>query len=463
MTEQIHGQQPAAAAKTALRRVLGLPSLVLFGLAYMVPLTVFTTYGVVTEITAGHLPTAYVVTLVAMLFTAYCYGRMVKVHPYAGSAYTYTQQSFGPHVGFVAGWALMLDYLFLPMINYLVIGIYLKASFPAVPNWAWILTAIVAVTVLNVLGIKLVANANLVLVGFQIVFLAVFFALSFRTIAGGDPPSLTQPFVDAGLDPSTVLAGAAILCLSFLGFDAVSTLSEETRDAPRRVPKAIMLVTIIGGATFICVSYVGHLAFPQWQDFTNADSAALDVMKHVGGGFLAAFFTAAYVAGCFASAMASQASVSRILYAMGRDRVLPNRVFGRLHDRFRTPVLAILLVGVISLVALWISLTLAAAMISFGALVAFSFVNLSVIKKYVVDDRRRTARDIVLYGVIPGIGVLLTLWLWTSLSKTTFMVGLGWTAVGVGYLLVLTRFFTRRPPDLRLDDEDPTAEATAAR
>src|SRR5690606_8287698 len=204
---------------TRLQRVLGLPSLVLFGLAYMVPLTVFTTYGIVTQLTEGHLPTAYAVTLAAMLFTAYSYGRMVRAHPYAGSAYTYAQQAFGPHLGFVTGWALMLDYMFLPMINYLVIGIYLKASFPAVPNQVWVLGAIVVVTVLNVLGIKLVAKANLVLVGFQIVFLLVFFALAFRTMAGSEVPTLTQPLVDANLDPSTVLAGAAILCLSFLGFD----------------------------------------------------------------------------------------------------------------------------------------------------------------------------------------------------------------------------------------------------
>lgn len=455
-------------APTTLSRVLGMPSLVLFGLAYMVPLTVFTTYGVVTDLTAGHLPAAYVVTLAAMLFTAYSYGRMVHVHPYAGSAYTYTQKSFGPHLGFMAGWALLLDYVFLPMINYLVIGIYLSASIPGVPTWVWVVAAILLVTVLNILGITLVARANLVLVAVQVVFLAVFFVLSFRTMATGDVPSLTQPFAGAGLDLSTILGGAAILCLSFLGFDAVSTLSEETRDARRRIPRAIMLVTVIGGITFIVVSYVGHLVFPQWQEFTDVDSAALDVMRHAGDAFLATFFTAAYVAGCFASAMASQASVSRILFAMGRDGVLPTRWFGRLHERFRTPVVAIVVVGVLSLVALAISLELAAAIVSFGALVAFSFVNLSVVKHYIVDARRRTPADIVRFGVFPGIGVLLTLWLWTSLSGTTFVVGLAWTAVGFVYLLGLTRMFRRRPPELRLDeaaiaDDERGPEAVATR
>ncbi|GIH71251.1 APC family permease [Sphaerimonospora thailandensis] len=444
---------------THLQRVLGMPSLVLFGLAYMVPLTVFTTYGIVTDLTEGHLPGAYVVTLTAMLFTAYSYGRMVRAHPYAGSAYTYTQKSFGPHLGFMTGWALMLDYVFLPMINYLVIGIYLHAAFDMIPIWVWILAAIVLVTGLNVLGIRMVSRMNLILIAIQIVFIAVFLVGALRAVAGEPLPSLTAPFFSDGADTSKILGGAAILCLSFLGFDAVSTLSEETHDPRRRVPRAIMLTTLAGGVMFIVISYVGHLAFPNWQSFTDVDSAALDVMKHIGGAAMAAFFTAAYISGCFASAMASQASVSRILYAMGRDGVLPRRFFAYLHPRFRNPVLATLAVGAVSLVALFISLDLASAMISFGALVAFSFVNLSVIKHYVVDEGRRTAADLVKFGVVPAIGVLLSLWLWTSLSGLTFIVGLSWVAAGFIYLLGLTRMFTRRPPELRLTEVELDDEA----
>jgi putrescine importer len=435
-----------------LNRVLGTPSIVLFGLAYLVPLTVFTTYGVVTEQTAGHLPAAYVVTLVAMLFTAYSYGLMVRAHPFAGSAYTYTQRSFGPHLGFMTGWALLLDYLFLPMINYLVMGIYLEAAFPAVPGAVWIIAAILLVTGLNVLGIQLVARMNFVLVAVQVVFIAVFLVAVGRTLAGTGLPSLTEPFLPSGGEAGAVLGGAAILCLSFLGFDAVSTLSEETRDPRRRIPRAIMLVTVIGGALFIVVSYAGHLVFPRYLEFTDVDSAALDVVGAAGGAALTAFFTAAYIAGCFGSAMASQASVSRILYAMGRDGALPPAVFGRLHPRFRTPALATAVVGVLSLVALFISLELASSMISFGALVAFSLVNLSVVKHYVIDEGRRTPANLLAYAVVPGIGVLLTLWLWTSLSGTTFVVGLAWIAVGFLYLLGLTRVFTRRPPELHMTE-----------
>lgn len=445
---------PASAAPPVhLRRVLGVPSLVVFGLAYMVPLTVFTTYGIVTDLTAGHLPLAYVVTTAAMLFTAYSYGRMVRARPSAGSAYAYTRTAFGARTGFLVGWALLLDYVFLPMINYLVIGIYLHEAVPAVPAAAWVLLAIAVVTVLNVLGIDTVSRLNVVLLAVQGVFLVVFVLAAARALGRTGTPSLTAPFWSEGTHLPAVLAGSAILCLSFLGFDAVSTLAEEARDPRRTIPRAIVLSALVGGVLFIAVAWISHLVLPG-HTFADVDSASLDVMAAAGGKFLQVFFTAAYVAGCFASAMASQASVSRILYAMGRDRVLPRRFFGVLHARWHTPVVAVVVVGVLSCSALLIGLDLAAAMVSFGALVAFSFVNLSVIKHYVVDQHRRSARDVVLFAVLPGVGVVLTLWLWTSLSRTTFVVGLTWLAVGLVYLLGLTRMFRRPVPELALDEAD---------
>lgn len=441
-----------SAENRRLERVLALPELVLFGLAYMVPLTVFTTYGVVTDMTGGHVPGAYVFTLAAMLFTAYSYGRMVVAHPYAGSAYSYTQKAFGGGIGFVAGWSLLLDYIFLPMLNYLVIGIFVNALWPSVPPWTAVLAAIALVTGLNVLGIKMVARMNLILVAFQLVFIAVFLVLSAKHIAGHGAPSIADPFF-AGADLGLVMGGAAVLCLSFLGFDAISTLSEEARDARRQIPRAIMLVTLAGGSMFIVISLFASLVFPDFRQFTSVDAAANDVMLRIGGTFFETFFTAAYVAGCFASAMAAQASVARILFAMGRDGALPQSVFGRLSRRFRTPANAILVVGSISLVALIISLATAASMVSFGALVAFSMVNLSVIKHYVIDEGGRTAVDLVRYAVIPLIGFGLTIWLWTSLSGEAFRIGLIWLAVGVVYLAFLTRGFRRPAPTLDMREE----------
>jgi amino acid transporter len=216
------------------------------------------------------------------------------------------------------------------------------------------------------------------------------------------------------------------------------------------VPRAIMLTTLIAGAIFIGLAYLSYLVLPT-ATFADVDAASLQVVAKVGGSFLSVFFTAAYVAGSLGSALTSQASVSRIIYAMGRDGVLPKRVFGWLSRR-GTPVTAILLTSAVALLALVISLTTISSLISFGALVAFSMVNLSVIKHFYVDEKRRSGKDIVSYVVLPLIGFAATVWLWTSLSSLTLIVGLSWAALGFVYLLVLTRGFRRPTPHLDLKE-----------
>jgi amino acid transporter len=444
---------PEDGGQAHFQRVLGLPSLVLFGLAYMVPLTVWTTYGVVVTKTHGFLSSAYVVTTVAMLFTAYSYGRMVVVHPVAGSAYTYASRAFGRPLGFMVGWALLLDYNFLPMINYLVIGLYMQDYFPSTPQALWVVIGVVLVTGLNILGVKLLARMNFIFIAAQVVFIAVFVVVSIVKVPAHH--SLSAPFVGSGLDSSLVLAGAAILALSFLGFDAVSTLSEETRDPRRRIPRAILLCALFGGLIYIVQAYLGQLVFPRWQSLAgHEDVASAEIMKFVGGGSLNSFFTAVYVSSAFACAMASQASVARVLYAMGRDGSLPRPVFGWLHRRFRTPVVANLVVGAIGLTALFISLGTVSSMISFGALAAFSFVNLAVIKTYILDRGERSASAVLKYGLLPFLGFAFTLYLWTQLTGLTFAIGLSWVAIGFLYLLYLTRLFRRRPPAMYTGDEE---------
>lgn len=433
-----------------LKRVLGVPSLVLFGLVYMVPLTAFTTYGIVTQATGGRVALTYVVTLLAMVFTARSYARMTVAYPYAGSAYVYTQQSFGGATGFLVGWSLLLDYLFLPMINYMIIGIYLSDVFPAVPQWVWIVASIALVTTLNIIGIKSIARANFVIVAVQTIFIAVFLVLAVRT-ATGDGVDPLLPFRGDGSVEGTaaLFAGAAILCLSFLGFDSVSTLAEEAKDARRSVPRAIMIVTVLAGLIYILIAYLAQIAYPS-NVFGSADTASLDVVGSLAGQWFSTLFISGFVAGALGSALTSQASVSRILFAMGRDGVLPRPVFGRLNERFGTPVAAILIVSVVSLLAVVMDLEMLASVISFGALIAFSFVNLSVFKHYFIDQRERSGAAVLQNLVLPGIGFLLTLWLWTSLAGFTFIIGLSWLAVGFVILLIITRFFSRPTPKLDL-------------
>ncbi|RST76954.1 APC family permease [Siminovitchia acidinfaciens] len=442
--------------ETEFKQVLTLFPVVLFGLAYMVPMTVFTTYGIVSQLTLGMLPAAYIATLLTMLFTAYSYGRMVKAFPYTGSAYTYAQKSLNSHIGFFTGWILLLDYLFLPMINYLVIGIYLNAEFPSVPNWIWVILAILIVTFINIKGIKVVTNVNFFLIAFQIIVITFFLILSVKTIlSGGGTGTLfsTLPFFNPEGSTSLVFAGAAILCLSFLGFDAVTTLSEETVDAKRNIPKAIFLVTIIGGILFIVVSYIGQMVYPDYMSFKDPDSAPLQIAVFIGGNLFKAMFLAGYVLGCFASATSSHASVSRLLFAMGRDTILPKKVFGYISPKYRTPVYSTVIVSLLALSSMVFSLETVASFISFGALAAFTIVHISVISHYFIKNRRRSLKDTIMYFVIPLIGVVLCIWLWTSLSQHAFMLGIGWFIIGAIYLAFLTKMFREKPPELSFDEK----------
>lgn len=438
------------AAQPTLKRSLATTTLVVFGLAYMVPLTIFSTYGIVTETTEGHLPMAYLVTLATMLFTTLTYAMLSRSMPVSGSAYSYTRAAFGGHVGFLSGWALLSDYLLLPLINYLLLGIYVNAQIPSIPAWAVTLAAIALVTALNITGVDVVRNANVVLVVAQLVFAAVFIVLAASRLSPDASP--LDPFVTPDMHWSGVFAGASILALSFLGFDAVSTLAEEARDPRRSVPRAILITTLTGGLLFTTLAWFGQMVFPEWQRFESADTAALEVMGRIGGELFQIFFLAAYIAGAVASAIASQASVSRLLYAMGRDGVLPRAIFGRLSPRFRTPVGAILVVAAVGLLALVLPLDAVASIISFGALAAFSMVNLAAVKHFLVDRRLRGPGAIVKYLLVPLIGFALTAWLWTSLSPLALLVGCSWLVIGVGVLALVTRGFRRPPPSVDVDD-----------
>jgi putrescine importer len=443
-----------------MKRVLTTPALIAFGLAYMVPLGIFTTYGEVTVKSNGHLPIAYIITLAMIFFTALSYCRMANKLPISGSAYTYVQRTFGGKVGFFVGWAQILDYLFLPILNYMVLGLYLNKEFQDIPISVFVLGSIITVSCLNYLGIKLINSVNFTLIIIQLIFIGLFVFFTFVNV-DLTPEVIMKPLQVNTDDFSGLLSGAAVLCLAFLGFDAITTLAEESNNATKSLPKAIIWTVLIAGCIFLIVSYCGHLIFPIWQNFAdNQETASLDVMHHLdkinhiklindfNKNFMYNFFQAAYLTGVFASAMTAQTSVSRIFYAMGREGVLPRKIFYKIHPRFRTPYLSIIFVACFSLLSLVLDLSLIFSMISFGALVAFTFVNLCVIKSYLGDHTKKTITVLLKYGLLPTIGVLLSLWLLTSLETIAMTVGLIWLAFGFCYLLYLTKCFTKSLPSI---------------
>ncbi|MBV2358041.1 APC family permease [Streptomyces sp. J2-1] len=438
-----------------LTRALTLRSVVLFGLAYMTPLIVLGTFGVVAESTGGAVPTAYLMALLAMLFTAHSYGRMAAAYPVAGSAYTYVRRAIDARVGFLIGWATLLDYFFLPMVIWLIGGAYLQAQFPAVPFWVWIVGFIVLTTALNVRGIKTAERANNLLMAFQVLVIVIFVVLSLlhvTHVGGVGALASGAPFGNHATTLAGISAGAAIAAYSFLGFDAVTTLTEETVAPERTMPRAILLIALIGGGIFVVVAWATQLAHPG-SDFDDPSSAAFEIAKTIGGDLFSSVFLAGLVVAQFASGIAAQASTSRLLYAMGRDSVLPPKVFGRIHPRYRTPALNILLTGVVGLIALGLTVETSTSFINFGAFVAFTFVNVAVIATFVRERRAGRRLGVLGFVVAPVIGAGVDVWLLVHLDGKALMLGGVWLVLGVCYLTYLTRGFRRPPPEMSFEEE----------
>ena len=432
-----------------LQRTLSLGSVVLFGIAYMTPIIVLGTFGILAQSTAGMVPAAYLAALVAMFFTAMSYGRMASAFPVAGSAYSYVRKAISPKLGFIAGWAVLLDYLFLPMAIWLIGAAYLNSAFPAVPQWIWVLAFIGITSAINIVGLKLANGINALLMLVQFLVLIAFVALCVHYVGGDASTPLwsVKPFFNGDMQMPLIMSGAAIACYSFLGFDAVSTLTEETRDPRRTIPRAIMLITLTGGLIFVGVSYFVQMAHPSFQ-FDSVDSAAYEIARNIGGDLFVSIFLIGLIVGQFASGLSAQASGSRLLFAMGRDGVLPKSFFGTLHERFGTPINSILLCAVVALLALKLDVTTSTSFINFGAFLAFSLVNLSVIFHYWIGGENKGLREFVLFLLFPFIGLAADLWLMVSLDHLAVYLGLSWLAIGVVYLAVLTGGFRRQPPEM---------------
>ncbi|MCP1357734.1 APC family permease [Aneurinibacillus migulanus] len=445
-------------ASPTLKRSLTLKHVILFGLSFMAPVTVFATYGVAIEKTNGMIPTAYAIALFVMLLTAYSYGKLVQEYPTAGSSYTFTQKAINPHIGFLVGWGILLDYLFSPMISALLVGVFASSYFPAIPMPVWIVLFITVVTVVNIIGIKFAANFNTYMVIFQILFIVLFCLLSAKGLMEGKGTGelfSMLPFFSPDVQLSALLGVVPLLCFTFLGFDAVATLSEETNQPKTTLPKAIFLVPLIGGVLYILVTYLAQTVFPNIASFKDPESAAMDILFYVGGNFLTTFFLAVTLTAGFASAVASGGSAARILYAMGREHILPNKVFGYISPRFHTPVYNILIISAIALSSMFLDIVTATSFINFGALFAFVFVNLSVIAHYFIRKKKRSGRYIIAYLMIPLVGALITFLFLIKLDVHSLILGGSWLTLGFIYLLYLTKLFTQRPPEMDFEDSDP--------
>src|SRR5690625_4281490 len=419
----------------------------------MSPFAVFDTFGIAADISSGYVPTAYVIVFTAIFFTAISYGKLVRIYPVAGSVYTYTKNIINPYLGVFVGWMTFIAYLALPMINALLANIYLSAGFPKVPGWAWVIGLIVLITILNIFGVKLAASVNLLLVFFQVLIGLIFIFLNVRAITMGPEHFLAlKEMIPVTGEIPELFAGAALLALAFIGFDAITTLSEETINPRKVIPKAIIIVASIGGVFFFTVTYFMQSLFRDVSIFNDIEGASPEIAYMIGGNLFLSIFLAGAFFSVFASGLAAQISASRLLYAMGRDEVIPKKLFGYLNPKLKTPVVNIIIVGLLAMTAIFLSLELATSLINIGAFTAFSFVNICVITLYFKNKDNLSFGSMLSNVVGPIIGLLFIAYLWISLDKVSLLIGFIWALVGLIYLVVSTNFFKKAPPDIDFDE-----------
>ncbi|MFC7743307.1 APC family permease [Nocardiopsis composta] len=434
-----------------LRRTLKLRHIVFVGLAYMAPMAVFDTFGIVASATDGRVPLAYLLTIAAVLVTALGYARMARLIPSAGSAYTYARRMIDPSVGFLVGWSATLGYLLLPTLNSLLAAIYMGAVLPGVPAWVWVLSTIAVCTLLNLVGVRLAAQANLLLVLVQIVVAAAFLVFAVRNIvlgAGGAEASLA-PFDPTGVPAGALLGGASLLALSFLGFDAVTTMSEEAVHPKRDVPRAILVIVAGAGLFFVATTYLMQVIFPDVSEVGDIVGASPEIARHIGGAAFQALFVGGYMFAVLGCGLTQQMTAARLLFAMGRDGMIPRRLFGRVSRSTRVPVANILFIAVLACSALFLDLEAAASLINFGAFIAFAAVNASLIAAYFRVLRPAGRGGPIGWVALPAVGVAVNVALWLGLEPGAKIVGGLWVAAGFAYLLWSTRLFRRSPSNSR--------------
>lgn len=438
-----------------LQRSLKAGDLVLYGLIFMIPIAPIAYYVDQAGGTSGMVALAYLIGALAMLFTGFSYAAMAKKFPYAGSVYNYVQKGLEkPDVGFIAGWSMVLDYILLPTVTNLVGASYANALFPAVPIWAWVLIFTAVITTVNVLGVKFLSRLSRVFFVLQaIVVVWLVAAVIYEVATGGAHFSIT-PFYNAeAFDAQTIVSATGLVVLSFLGFDAISTLAEEVEEPRRTVGKGVIASIALISLLFVVEAFFLG-AIPGVDYANNPDAVALMSNLTLGGPALSLFTQVVLILSFpLASGEECMASASRILFSMGRDGVLP-KALGYVHPKYHTPVVA---VGIICALTLVLSLTmdvsLLSTLVAFGALFGFLLLNATVVYRLFIKGERG-AKSFVTHVISPVIGFAVCAYMFfVGLSAAAWVVGLVWLAAGFVILAVRTHGFKVPAPQIDLDAE----------
>jgi len=424
-----------------LQRTLTLWDLILYGVIVIQPVAPMSVFGVLSERGRGHVVTAILIAMVAMLFTAISYGRMARAYPSAGSAFTYVAQEIHPGAGYVTGWSMVMDYILNPLICTIWCAQQAHDFVPALPVFIWKIFFAGLFTLLNIRGIKTSARINAGMAAGMGAVIVVIFVAAARYLSSNahtDGDFFTRPFYD----PSTFSTGALLGCtsiavLTYIGFDGISTLSEEAKNPRRNILLATVLTCLVIGFLSAAEVYVAQLIWPATEHFPDVDTAYVWVAARAWKPlFTVVGFT--LLLANFGSGMGAQLGAARLLYGMGRSNALPKSFFGAVDGQHHIPRNSVLFVGAIALIgAFFLSYGLGVEMLNFGALIAFMGVNAAAFLRYFVRESKKN-----LWNFAPPIlGFLICLGLWWNLSKPAKEVGAIWMAVGIAFGIWKTKGF----------------------
>ena len=443
------------AAPATLRRSLTLWDLVLYGVIVIQPTAPMSVYGVISDRARGHVVTTILIAMVAMLFTAISYGRMARAYPSAGSAFTYVGQEINPALGYVTGWSMAMDYMLNPIICIIWCSKAAMNFAPGLPYPVWAIFFFIVFTGLNLRGIRTSARMNTGLAAAMGLVIAIFFVTAARFVLVHPHDGVgffTRPFFNPlTFNMKAVLGGTSIAVLTYIGFDGISTLSEEAENPRRNILLATVLTCFVIGVLSAVEVYAAQLIWPASERFPDVDTAFVHVAGRAAGAWFFVVMNLTLLVANFGSGMAAQLGAARLLYGMGRSGALPKSFFGAVDPRHRIPRNNVLFVGVVALAgAFLLTYELGAEMLNFGALIAFMGVNLAALMRYYVR-----AQEKKLWNLLPPVlGFLVCLLLWLNLSRPAMRAGAIWMALGIAYGAWKTGGFRRNLVDFELPAEE---------
>jgi putrescine importer len=433
-----------------LKRVLSLWDLTYYGVILTSPIAAVPLFGEGQVLSHGHTVATLLLAMVAMSVTAVSFGRMASVYPSSGSVYTYISRELNPHLGFVIGWAMFLEYLFQPIQNALYAVLTIQRMTPRIPFAILAALAVGLITFMTVQGIKFTARTNEVLLGFMMLVTTVFLVEAFRYIVlhhrYAGLMSMQPIYNPATFNLRALAAGTSLAALVFIGFDGVSILAEEVKDPKRNVLLASVLVVVFTGLFSGLQVYMAQRVWPDYTTLQNPETAFMDVAQMASGPYLFAAYGAMLLVSSIACGLAGHVGASRLLYSMGRDNVLPQKIFGYLSPKKSNPIYNVWIIGLLAYIGvITIPWEHAAEIVTFGALLAFMGVNLSALKHFWFSREAVGHRNFFVDCFVPGFGIAFCFVLLISLQSWTKYAGITWLVVGILYSAYKTRGFTMRP------------------